>query len=311
MKKIKSEPGTPSSTAECQMSLSASVVSPASKSCRSFSTEKACSPAKESRKSESSETQCEHLSKSISESTEGASIQKQLMLQTQYSPDSSCAQNSSGVVSRIHTKTEHCHSVSSLLAMTSKDDSPTKIQIAHLEDSPSQAGHLVEPPSSQRDNKILPIVMPSPSSTEAGLEIVPQMATSYCNNSKFTSVASPPCNMSVPPSVPQDTLLSDSLHSNRIMACQTVLERSTEQKSTVDACCQTGVIESKNQGIMHPLLKRLFEIDLPTRLTNHQPEQNETELSLMAAIVGLADTELTDIVTWAKSIPGMYIIINM
>jgi hypothetical protein len=55
---------------------------------------------------------------------------------------------------------------------------------------------------------------------------------------------------------------------------------------------------------LHPLLLHLREKDLPRRLTNHMTSADETEVSIMTSIVGLADIELTDIVMWAKALPG-------
>ncbi len=55
---------------------------------------------------------------------------------------------------------------------------------------------------------------------------------------------------------------------------------------------------------MHPHVKLLLECEPPVRLSNHVPRETETEESLMTSFVMLADKELTDVIAWARQVPG-------
>lgn len=56
---------------------------------------------------------------------------------------------------------------------------------------------------------------------------------------------------------------------------------------------------------IHPIVQILLDCDPPVRMTNHVALEVETEESLMTSFVKLADTELVDVITWAKSVPGI------
>ncbi len=60
----------------------------------------------------------------------------------------------------------------------------------------------------------------------------------------------------------------------------------------------------KEEKKIHPIVKLLLDCEPPQRMANHQPQVEETEESLMTSMVKLADTELVDVINWAKSVPG-------
>ena len=53
-----------------------------------------------------------------------------------------------------------------------------------------------------------------------------------------------------------------------------------------------------------PLVEHLLRIDPPMRASGHDSNKCETEMHLMTLLMRLADTELVDVINWAKSIPG-------
>ena len=65
-----------------------------------------------------------------------------------------------------------------------------------------------------------------------------------------------------------------------------------------------GKGQSQEEKKIHPIVKMLLECEPPQRMSNHQPQATETEESLMTSMVKLADTELVDVINWAKSVPG-------
>ena len=70
---------------------------------------------------------------------------------------------------------------------------------------------------------------------------------------------------------------------------------------------RTAPTQERCEMPIHPIVSELLKCDPPVRLTNHVPIEVETEESLMTSFVKLADTELVDVITWAKSVPGMAI----
>ena len=55
---------------------------------------------------------------------------------------------------------------------------------------------------------------------------------------------------------------------------------------------------------MHPLVEHLMGIDPPVRFSNHDPTLPDNEMNLLTSMLKLADFELVDVITWAKSVPG-------
>ena len=68
---------------------------------------------------------------------------------------------------------------------------------------------------------------------------------------------------------------------------------------------QAKLVTEPYEMPIHPIVSVLLECEPPVRLTNHVPRETETEESLMTSFVKLADTELVDVITWAKNVPGM------
>ena len=64
-------------------------------------------------------------------------------------------------------------------------------------------------------------------------------------------------------------------------------------------------VESYEMPI-HPIVKILLDCEPPVRMSNHVATEDETEESLMTSFVKLADTELVDVITWAKNVPGIF-----
>ena len=77
---------------------------------------------------------------------------------------------------------------------------------------------------------------------------------------------------------------------------------SEEAKTSED---NAKLVTEPNEMPVHPIVSVLLDCEPPVRLTNHVPRETETEESLMTSFVKLADTELVDVITWAKSVPGM------
>ena len=77
---------------------------------------------------------------------------------------------------------------------------------------------------------------------------------------------------------------------------------SEEAKASAD---NAKLVTEPNEMPVHPIVSVLLDCEPPVRLTNHVPRETETEESLMTSFVKLADTELVDVITWAKSVPGM------
>jgi hypothetical protein len=55
---------------------------------------------------------------------------------------------------------------------------------------------------------------------------------------------------------------------------------------------------------IHRLAEYLIKIDPPTRNSGHDNSLPDTEVNIMSSLMKLADTELVDVINWAKSIPG-------
>ena len=49
-----------------------------------------------------------------------------------------------------------------------------------------------------------------------------------------------------------------------------------------------------------------MRIDPPVRFANHDNQLEDNHISLMTSMLKLADSELVDIINWAKAIPGEF-----
>ena len=107
------------------------------------------------------------------------------------------------------------------------------------------------------------------------------------------------------PNVSQETSINILATEIKVEACEDDIGE-VEQKEAPSDKYRDDIkyLPEEYEMPIHPIVKILLDIEPPIRLTNHVALENETEESLMTSFVKLADTELVDVITWAKNVPG-------
>ena len=187
-------------------------------------------------------------------------------------------------------------------------------------DSFTPSSELPPPTCSASHIKSLANVSGSPASQS----VTSPASESASPESSHSEVTSPKSTSGVTSTAAAATTTASSDGQKSVNNCETVSQeplRITEKDIKTEVCedsvkgCDSEeakasadnakLVTEPNEMPVHPIVSVLLDCEPPVRLTNHVPRETETEESLMTSFVKLADTELVDVITWAKSVPGM------